>query len=109
MSDPNIVEMAAELADLQDKRKRLEEREDEIKEKLRGYGEGRHQAGNLTVEIQPNKRLDPDQVRKLYPPEQNPTLYEYAPKAGRVREIVAPATYKAMMVEVGEAKVILRS
>lgn len=108
--DEQLVALATELVRVQEQKDLIEAREAELKDLLRKYGIGDHDAGEAgVVDIGPNRRLDPELVEKIYPPDQNPTLYKRVPNPKALRRVVAEVVYESMMVEVGKPKVTMRA
>ena len=104
----DVVALAAELATIQDRQKQLAERESAIKDVLRSLGEGKHIAGNLSVVVSPNRRVDADKVKAAFPIVEFPHFYIQAPKLDTIKASIAPLMYENLMSPVGKAKVMVK-
>lgn len=98
----DVAALAAELAQVQENKKAWEDREKQLKAALRALGVGKHPAGNLSVSVSPNRRLDEDRVRASYPPEQWPGFYVQKVATTVVRDSIPPAVYDQFMIESGD-------
>lgn len=105
MSD-NLEALAAEYAMHQAAAAPHLERMEALKEQFRdlvGHKTGDHPAGNLTVNIQSNNRMDSDKFMADYPPSKFPGLYKQAPDMDAI-----PATVKRAYYKPGKAKVTVK-
>jgi chromosome segregation ATPase len=98
-----IEKLAREYARLRNHRDALQEQMDEITAELREAGRGVVRAGNHTVRVGPNRRLNDAKVARRYPISRYPQLY--APSSTKIRQHLAPAIVERLMHEVGKDRV----
>ena len=97
------IQLAAELVKLKENADRLKVREDEIKAELRTLGEGRHNAGDFTVELVEQRRLDEGRVRDQFPLSDYPHLYSTKTNTTAVRGFLGEQ-YDEYLVPLADAK-----
>lgn len=102
----DIAAIAGELAQVQEGIRRLTDREKQLKAELRGVLPlGKHLAGNLSVSVSPNRRIDEAKVATTYPQDQWPGFWIAKPATTVIRNSIPPAVYEQLMSEVGEPKI----
>lgn len=98
-------QIVTDLTQLQDAKKRMTERENELKAMLRTLGSGDHTLGENTVRVTPNRRLSAEKVEREFPPEQFPMYYRSVPETAVIKAKIGEDKYKELMEEVGDARV----
>lgn len=98
MDADTVTQLAAELAQVQARKKELEEREEYLKDTLRKLGEGKHAAGELTVVVSPpNRALDEAKVKEALPITAFPEFYVQKPNTALIKASIAPASYESLL------------
>ncbi|PPF13765.1 hypothetical protein C5B92_16205 [Rathayibacter sp. AY1A4] len=104
----DVAALAAEYARLGAVAADAKERQEQIAEQLReGLEFGTHQAGNLAVAIQHNRRPNTAQIEKDYPADQFPAIYVPKLDMAAFRKYVAPIIVENYQVE-GAPKVLVK-
>lgn len=98
MDTDTVTQLASELAQVQARKKELEEREEYLKDTLRKLGEGKHGAGALTVVVSPpNRALDEAKVKEALPITEFPHFYVQKPNSAVIKASIAPLLYESLM------------
>ena len=105
----DVAQLAAEYDDLRARRDQIGARMNDVANELRtALGRGTYEAGAYKVSISPNRRFDPDKARTVLPPELLAACSETVVSAAKARQILAPLTYEALMVEVGDDRISVK-
>lgn len=86
---------------------RLTEEKAAIDERLRQEGLGVHDAGDWSVSISPNRRLDAERFTQRFPVAQYPHLYAPSINIKAVKEYMAPVELDQFYVE-GAPRVLVK-
>ena len=91
MQTLTIKEMVARRVEISEQLEQLEQEKQLIDDRLRELGQGTHDAGDWSVSVRVNRRLDPKAFEEAYPVVSFPQLYRPAPNLDAIKENVAPA------------------
>ena len=100
-------ELVARRVQLDEQITRLQGEKDQINIELAKLAYGNHSAGDWTVNIQHNRRLDTARIEQRFPVAQYPHLYEPKVSTAAVQESYAPVELEQFYIE-GRPKVLVK-
>lgn len=95
----------AELAQVQEAKEKLEDREKELKAMVRQLGFGEHKFTTGGISITPNRRLSAEKAEAAYPIADYPMFYKTSPDSPVIKAKIGQEKYDELMVEIGDPKV----
>jgi hypothetical protein len=106
----HLAELTALYMEMEDRRVDCVTVQNAIKAEIRrrNPSPGRYPAGNLLVEITPNRRFKPDWAALLLTDRQLSLITVPVPDANRARKLLTPDEYALCQVQVGDNRVRIR-
>jgi hypothetical protein len=104
---PSLREDTARLVTIDEQIARLNDEKSLIQDRLRTLEYGNHDAGDWTVQVQHNRRLDAARIAERYPVAQYPHLYEPKISTAAVKEYFAPVELEQYQIE-GAPKLVVK-
>jgi len=89
INDDSFEQLVARRVTLREDLEYIQSQLDQIDEEIRARGIGNHPAGEWTVSVSPNRRLDPKRIEASYPVAQHPELYKPAVDTAAVKRHIA--------------------
>ncbi|MFT4258021.1 hypothetical protein [Microbacterium sp.] len=102
-----IADLTARKVALAEQIDRLTQEKKQIDEKLAELGPGKHDAGEWTVTVSPNRRIDTARIEQRFPVAQYPHLYRPAVDTAALKEYMAPIELNAFYIE-GQPRILVK-
>lgn len=104
---PSIAEDAARRVYLEEQKDRIQQEIDQINDRLRTNDFGNHDAGDWTLTVRHNRRLDAKRLEQRYPVAQYPQYYKPTIDTSAIKQYLAPIELEQFQVE-GAPTVVIR-
>lgn len=102
-----LEHLAERRAHLREQRDQIDTQLAEIDDQIRALGIGTHDAGEWTVQVQTNRRLNTSLLEQRYPVAQHPELYKPAINTAEVKKRIAAIDLEDFYTE-SAPKVLVR-
>jgi predicted nuclease with TOPRIM domain len=99
--------LAARYTEINEQLERLEEEKSMIAEEFRSLGQGNHDAGDWTVQVTKNRRLDNAAFEAAFPVAQYPQFYKPTVDISAAKEEIAPVLLDKYYSE-GNPRVVVK-
>lgn len=102
-----LSDLVARKVALKEKQENIAEQIAQIDEQLREEGAGNHDAGEWTLQLQPNRTLNASRFIDAFPVAQYPHLFKAVPDTAAIKEHIAPVALGQYYDE-GRLKVVVK-
>jgi hypothetical protein len=85
-----LADLVARKVALKEQQERIADELSQIDERLRAEGIGNHDAGDWTLQVIPNRRLDPAAIEQTFPVTKFPQYYKPVPNLDALKANIAP-------------------